>query len=210
MKIAPSMLASNYAFFKEELDKITNADYIHLDVMDGHFVPNISFGAGIIKSMKPHTNVPFDVHLMISQPLKYLSDFKNAGADILCFHIECDDDTNEVIDKIIELDMKPAIAVKPNTPIETVYPFLDKLFMVLVMTVEPGFGGQSFMPEQMKKVKALKAVAPEILVEVDGGIGRATIDICKASGVDIAVAGTSVFSAENPNDEIVFLQNIGE
>lgn len=207
MKIAPSMLASNYAFFKEELDKITKADYIHLDVMDGHFVPNISFGAGVIKAMKPHSDIPFDVHLMISHPLQYLNDFKNAGADILCFHVECDDDTGEVIDKIIELGMKPALAVKPNTPIETVYTFIDKLFMVLVMTVEPGFGGQSFMENQMEKVKDIKQKYPNVLVEVDGGIGRASIDICKESGVDIAVAGTSVFSAEVPNDEIVFLQN---
>lgn len=201
------MLASNYAFFKEELDKINNADYIHLDVMDGHFVPNISFGAGIIKAMKPHTAVPFDVHLMISHPLKYLNDFKTAGADILCFHVECEDDTNEVIDEIIKLGMKPALAVKPNTKIEEVYPYIDKLFMVLVMTVEPGFGGQSFMENQMEKVKELKAKYPHVLVEVDGGIGRATIDICKESGVDIAVAGTSVFSAKIPNDEIKFLQS---
>ncbi len=207
MKIAPSMIACDYANFKEEIQKISNADYIHLDVMDGHFVPNISFGAGIIKALKPYSTVPFDVHLMLSHPLKYLQDFKNAGADVVSFHVECEDDPKEVIDKILELGMKPAMVVKPNTKIEELFPYAQSLFMVLVMTVEPGFGGQAMMPEQLEKVKIIKEKFPHLLLEVDGGIGRGNMGICKEAGVDICVAGTSVFTAEVPNEEIKYLQN---
>ncbi len=206
MKIAPSMLACDQANFKNELDKIQNADYIHLDIMDGHFVPNISFGPDVVKKLRPHTNVPFDVHLMISHPLQYIEKFKDAGADIVSFHIECEDNTGEVIDKITSLGIKPALTLKPKTAVETIYPYADKLFMVLIMSVEPGFGGQSFMPEQLEKVRKLKEKFPHLLLEIDGGIGRANIELCKNAGVDICVAGTSVFTAEVPSEEIEYLQ----
>ncbi|MDE6156022.1 MAG: ribulose-phosphate 3-epimerase, partial [Eubacterium sp.] len=147
MKISPSMLASDYANLQAELEKCEKggADLIHLDVMDGHFVPNITIGAPVIKALKSVCSVPFDVHLMISEPLKYIEDFADAGADLISFHIECESDIEKTIDKIIAGGCKAALAVKPNTPIDAVYPYLDKLSMVLVMTVEPGFGGQSFM-----------------------------------------------------------------
>ena len=197
MLIAPSVLAADFSNLGEEMKKISTADFVHLDVMDGHFVPNISFGFPVIKGIRKSTDVPFDVHLMISHPLKYIENCKDAGADVVSFHIECEDDTQEVIDKIIELGMKPAVAVKPGTDVSEVYPYCDKLYMVLVMTVEPGFGGQKFMPEQMEKVKALKEKFPELLVECDGGINAKTIDTCKEAGVDISVAGTAVFGAED-------------
>ncbi|MDO4458837.1 MAG: ribulose-phosphate 3-epimerase [Clostridia bacterium] len=210
MYIAPSVLAADFANLHNEMKRVGTADYIHLDVMDGHFVPNISFGFPVIKGIRKSTEVPFDVHLMISHPLQYLDNCKDAGADVVSFHVECDDDANEVIDRMIELGLKPAVAVKPGTDIESIFPFIEKygekLYMVLVMTVEPGFGGQKFMPDMMNKVKALKAKYPELLVEVDGGVNEETIDTCREAGVDICVAGTAVFGAEDPADAIAKLR----
>ncbi|MBP3324166.1 MAG: ribulose-phosphate 3-epimerase [Clostridia bacterium] len=197
MKIAPSVLAADFINLKSEMEKVKTADFIHLDIMDGHFVPNISYGPDVVKFLKKVSDVPFDVRLMISHPLKYLDTFKDT-ADVISFHIECEDDTDEVIDKIISMGKKPAVALKPGTPVEEVYKYCHKLYMVLVMTVEPGFGGQSFMAEQMEKVKKLKEKFPSLLVEADGGINAKTAPVCKAAGLDIAVAGTAVFRAEDP------------
>lgn len=206
MLIAPSVLASDFTNLESEMKRVATADYIHLDIMDGHFVPNISFGPDVVKQLRPQTEVPFDVHLMISHPLKYLDRFAEGGADIICFHLECEDDTKAVIDAIKAHGIKPAVAIKPGTPVEAVYPYAQELFMVLVMTVEPGFGGQSFMPDMMDKVKALKAKFPQLLVEVDGGINRSTIGVASEAGVDICVAGTGVFKAEDPKTEIAYLK----
>lgn len=206
MLIAPSVLASDFTNLESEVKRVASADFIHLDIMDGHFVPNISFGPDVVKQLRPKTRVPFDVHLMIFHPLQYLDRFVEAGADIICFHLECGDDTREVIDAIKARGLKAAVAIKPGTPVEEVYPFAEELFMVLVMTVEPGFGGQSFMPDMMEKVRTLKAKFPQLLVEVDGGINRSTIMEAKAAGVDICVAGTGVFKAEDPEAEIAYLK----
>ena len=208
MFVAPSVLASDFTDLTNEMEKVKTADYIHLDIMDGHFVPNISFGPDVVKQLRSKTEVPFDVHLMISHPLKYLDRFAEAGADIVSFHVECDDDTQEVIDRITELGIKPALTLKPGTPVEELYPYLDKLFMVLVMTVEPGFGGQKFMADQMDKIRKIKERCPDLLVEVDGGVNRETARVCKEAGADICVAGTAVFKAEDPAAEIAYLQNI--
>ena len=197
MKIAPSVLAADFLNLKSEMEKVKTADFIHLDIMDGHFVPNISYGPDVVKFLKKVSDVPFDVHLMISHPLKYLDTFKDT-ADVISFHIECEDDTDEVIDKIISMGKKPAVALKPGTPVEEVYKYCHKLYMVLVMSVDPGFGGQSFMAEQMEKGKKLKEKFPSLLVEADGGINAKTAPVCKAAGLDIAVAGTAVFRAEDP------------
>lgn len=207
MKISPSMLASDYANLEAELKKCESAELIHLDVMDGHFVPNISIGAPVIKAMKRVCSVPFDVHLMISDPLKYIEDFADAGADIITFHAECESNINETINKILECGCKAALAVKPATPVEAVYPYIDKLSMVLVMTVEPGFGGQSFMENMMPKIERLRADFPDIDIQVDGGVNAETIKACAKAGANVFVAGSAVFKSENPQETIALLKN---
>ena len=206
MKISPSMLASDYANLQSELKKIETSDLIHVDVMDGHFVPNISIGAPVVSAIKKVCCVPFDVHLMISDPLKYAEDFASAGADIICFHIESDSDTEETINKILSLGKKAAIAVKPGTDIDSVIPFLDRLSMVLVMTVEPGFGGQSFMEGVMPKIEKLRALGYKGDIEVDGGVNPETIKIAAKAGANVFVAGSAVFKSESPEDTINLLR----
>ena len=156
--------------------------------------------------MKKVCDVPFDVHLMISDPYFYIEDFVKAGADIITFHIECDSNINKTIDKIIALGCKASLAVKPNTDIEAVYPYLDKLSMVLVMTVEPGFGGQSFMESTMPKIEKLRAKCPELDIQVDGGINIETVKIAGAAGANVMVAGSAVFNSENPKETIKLLK----
>ncbi len=212
MLIAPSLLSCDFSRFGEEIARMdkAGADMMHLDIMDAHFVPNLTFGAPVIKFVRKYTDKPFDVHLMISEPLKYIDDFADAGADIITFHVESDSPIRETIDKIKERGLKAGLVIKPNTPVETVYPYLEDLYMVLVMTVEPGFGGQSFMADMMPKVEALKAKREELsldfLIEADGGIGDATIATAAKAGVDVAVAGTAVFKAENAGAKIAELK----
>ena len=206
IKISPSILASDYANLQSELERISTSDLIHVDVMDGHFVPNISIGAPVVASIKKVCNVPFDVHLMISNPLDYVEDFANAGADIICFHTECDSDVEKTVDKIISLGKKPALAIKPATPVDDVVKYLDKLSMVLVMTVEPGFGGQSFMESTMPKIEAIRKINPDIDIEVDGGINPETIKIASRAGANVFVAGSAVFKSENPAQTIALLK----
>ena len=201
MLIAPSLLSCDFSIFRDEIIRVdkAGADIMHLDVMDGHFVPNLTFGAPVIKKLRGATDKPFDVHLMISEPHRYINDFADAGADIISFHTECDSDIVETLDLIEKRGVKPALAIKPGTPVDAVLPYLDRLYMVLVMTVEPGFGGQSFMPDMMEKVVFLrKEIADrglKTLIEVDGGIAKNTIAAAAKAGVDICVAGTAVFGA---------------
>lgn len=206
VKISPSILASDYANLQSELERISTSDLIHIDVMDGHFVPNISIGAPVTAACKKVCDVPFDVHLMISNPLDYAEDFAKAGADIICFHSECDSDTEETINKILSLGKKAGLAIKPATPIDEVVKYLDKLSMVLVMTVEPGFGGQSFMESTMPKVEAIRKINPDIDIEVDGGINAETIKIAAKAGANVFVAGSAVFKSENPAETIALLR----
>lgn len=206
VKISPSILASDYANLQSELERISTSDLIHVDVMDGHFVPNISIGAPVTAACKKVCDVPFDVHLMISNPLNYAEDFAKAGADIICFHSECDSDTEETINKILSLGKKAGLAIKPATPIDEVVKYLDKLSMVLVMTVEPGFGGQSFMESTMPKVEAIRKINPDIDIEVDGGINAETIKIAAKAGANVFVAGSAVFKSENPAETIAILR----
>ena len=206
LKISPSILASDYANLQSELDRISTSDMIHIDVMDGHFVPNISIGAPVVAACKKVCNVPFDVHLMISNPLDYAEDFAKAGADIICFHTECDSDTEQTIDKILSLGKKAALAIKPATPIDEIVKYLDKISMVLVMTVEPGFGGQSFMESTMPKIEAIRKINPDIDIEVDGGIDADTVKIAAKAGANVFVAGSAVFKSENPAETIALLK----
>lgn len=212
IKIAPSMLAGDFSCMGEQAVMIekAGADWLHLDVMDGHFVPNITFGAPVIKSIRNKTKIPFDVHLMISDPLFYAEDFIKAGADILTFHIESDSDTEKTIDFIREKGCKASLSVKPKTPVEDVFPYLDKLAMVLVMTVEPGFGGQKFMPDMMGKVRKLKAEIErrnlDVEIQVDGGISPVTIETAAKAGATVFVAGSAVFGAEDPAAAIALMK----
>ena len=197
MKIAPSMLACDFTRMGEEVRRITRggADWVHLDVMDGGFVPNISFGPAVIAALRKETDLPFDVHLMIQQPLFYIPHFAKAGANLITFHVESESPVRETLQAIHKAGCRAGLVLKPGTPAQAVKEYLPDCDLVLIMTVEPGFGGQTFMADMMPKVRAIKSWAPQMTVEVDGGINKETIRLCAESGADVAVAGTSVFRA---------------
>lgn len=207
------MLASDFANLEAELKKCekAGADMIHLDVMDGHFVPNITIGAPVIKAVRAVCSLPFDVHLMISEPLRYIEDFADAGADIITFHAESDSDISETIDKIISCGCKAGLSVKPKTDISAVYPYIGRLSMVLIMTVEPGFGGQSFMADMLPKAEKLRGDFPNIDIQVDGGVDPETVKLCAKAGANVFVAGSAVFKSPDPAKAIARLkENAGK
>ncbi len=200
--ISPSLLSCDFARMGEEVTRMeeAGAQWMHIDVMDGHFVPNITIGAPVLKSLKKQMNSLADVHLMISDPLKYAEDFAKAGADYITFHVESDSDPVETIERIRELGCHPSISVKPMTPAEVIFPYLDMVDMVLVMTVEPGFGGQSFMADMMPKVKAIREECNrrglyDMHIQVDGGIDTVTIGEAAKAGADVFVSGSAIFRA---------------
>lgn len=204
--VAPSILSANFAYLLQEVQEVESygATYLHIDVMDGHFVPNITLGPTVYKYLKPHVKMVFDVHLMISNPNKYIKDFVLAGADIITFHYEAVSDVLETINLIKSFNVKAGISIKPNTDISALEPFLKDLDLVLVMSVEPGFGGQEFMDSALEKIKYLKKYKTKYnyLIEVDGGINAQTGQQCISSGADILVAGSYIFNAKNRQEAV--------
>ncbi len=204
VRVAPSILAADFARLGEEVAAITRAgaDYVHIDVMDGHFVPNLSFGPVVVKALRGESELPFDVHLMISPVDPFLAAFAEAGADILTVHPEAGPHLHRSIQAIRGLGKKAGISINPGTPVETVYPLLDEVDLVLVMSVNPGFGGQTFITATLKKIEALRraidACGRRIDLEVDGGIDFATAPKAIAAGADVLVAGTATFQGGAP------------
>ena len=212
-KIAPSILSADFANLERDIHNIEEmgADWVHVDVMDGIFVPNISIGIPVVKALRPVTDLPLDVHLMIDRPIRYIEEFVKAGADWLTIHVEADQPQNTLaaLDKIRELGCKAAISLKPRTPAEVAIPYLEKCDMILVMTVEPGFGGQKFMADQMPKIRQLREwlddINPDCVIEVDGGVDAVTHTVCKEAGAEVLVAGSAYFKAE---DRAAFVKTI--
>ncbi len=207
--ISPSILSSDFANLEKELKKLeqNGADWVHIDVMDGHFVPNLTIGAPVVKALKRVTKLPLDVHLMIDNPQKYIKDFALAGADYITFHYEAaKDNTDEVIELIKSYNIKAGISIKPKTSVKEIADLIKKVDMVLVMTVEPGFGGQKFMPDCADKINEIKQYSQSVLVEVDGGINEETAKYCKNLGADVLVAGYYIYSKADMKEAIASLR----
>ncbi len=210
--ISASILSADFGCLRDELSRceVSGCDMIHFDVMDGHFVPNISYGVPVLKSIKKYSRLPMDVHLMISEPNKYLSAFADAGADIITFHAEALSDPGETIDRIHELGLKAGISVKPNTSVDWIYKYLNKLDMVLIMTVEPGFGGQGFIFDTLEKIKELRKTADsmgiDLDIEVDGGINAETAPLVTEAGANVLVSGSYLFKAEDMQRNVEILR----
>ena len=206
IKVSPSILSADFVNLERDIRALTpaGADYVHVDVMDGIFVPNITIGIPVVAAIRKITDLPLDVHLMIDRPIRYVDDFCKAGSDILTVHVEADSEENTIaaLRRIRENGVRAAISVKPKTPAEAVLPYLPYCDLILVMTVEPGFGGQAFMQDMMPKLKAIRACIdaqnPACELEVDGGINEKTALVCRENGANVLVAGSAFFKSPDP------------
>ncbi len=210
LMIAPSILSADFARLGEEIQDVekSGCDVLHVDVMDGHFVPNLTIGAPVVKSLRKVTKLPVDVHLMIDEPMQYIEEFRKAGSDWITIHVEATKQVGETLDFIKKLGAKAGISLRPKTPLSAIDPYLSKLDLVLIMSVEPGFGGQSFMPEMMDKVRELRKKFSG-MISVDGGVNAQTASAAINAGADILVAGTAVFGQKDRSAAIETLRKAG-
>ncbi len=213
--IAPSLLAADMGHLADEIGRVeaAGADLFHIDIMDGHFVPNLTFGPVVVEHIRKATTLPLDVHLMIDEPGRYAGAFREAGADNITFHAECmrDSGPEKLLDEIREMGATAGLSLRPDTPVETVYPYLDRVEMVMVMTVHPGFGGQELIPHCLDKVKALRQHAgPGLDIQVDGGVNETTIEAVAEHGANVIVAGVGVFRAPDAAAAVVRLREACE
>ncbi len=213
MKISPSILSADFANLERDIRLVEEggADYIHVDVMDGHFVPNLTFGANIVSAIRPITKLPLDCHLMIENPENYIEDFAKAGADIITVHVESTHHIHRAIQLIKNQGVKAGVVINPGTAVESIMPVLSEVDMVLVMTVNPGFGGQSFIKETVSKIALLNTLKKDkgynFEIEVDGGISPETAKICKDAGANVFVAGSYIYDAQNPVEQLTSLKD---
>lgn len=216
MKIAPSILSADFANLQRDIQLVeaNQVDVLHVDIMDGHFVPNITFGPNVVAAIRPFTKLPLDCHLMIEKPENYVKAFAEAGADIINVHVEATPHIHRVLQLIKSFGVKAAVTINPGTPVSAIEPVLSLVDMVLVMTVNPGFGGQSFLPECLDKVAALAEIRKvrgfDYEIEVDGGVTHETIGACRDAGADVFVAGSYIYDAEDPAGRIQALKDVLE
>lgn len=215
IKIAPSILSADFAQLGAEVQEVVEAgaDWIHIDVMDGHFVPNITIGPLIVEAIRPVTTIPFDVHLMIENPDQYIEAFAKAGADYITVHVEACTHLHRTLQLIKSYDVKPGVVLNPHTPIESILPILEEVDLVLFMTVNPGFGGQAFIPSVLKKVKTLREIIEEqqltIDIQIDGGINEETIVEAVEAGANVFVAGSAIYGKENRKEALERIKDAG-
>ncbi len=208
IKVAPSLLSADFSDLQRELHSIQTADFLHLDVMDGHFVPNLTMGPCVIGSLRPHTDLVFDTHLMIDNPLRYIEAFANCGSDYITVHVEQPDNVSECIRMILSYGKKAGIAISPDTDLSVLAPYLDQVSMITVMSVYPGFGGQKFIEAAYERVRMVRQMIENrsILLSVDGGVNFENVRKLEECGADMVVAGSTIFNSSNREDAIIRLR----